>query len=229
MIEVNLLPGGKKGRRRKGFGFTLKIPSLGGGGGPDYYVLFAIVAGLISLGYMGWAFMGVRGEAEELQVRLDAALQDSIRFADLIERTNQLMARRDSIAQRVAIIQEIDADRYTWPHIMDEVSRALPDYTWLTQIYYQSTDPLEIRIAGRAGSIPAITAFMRNLEASRFLRAVNPESMVQVPSEVDPEDLVYTFELVATYDPPPLEELETVPLFGEEVSTQLAVPDSAGN
>ena len=68
----------------------------------------------------------------------------------LIARTELLTARRDSIAQRVAIIQEIDQDRYSWPHLLDEVARALPDYTWLTELTQVGTDPLAIRLVGQA-------------------------------------------------------------------------------
>jgi Tfp pilus assembly protein PilN len=195
---------------------------------PDQYIMFAVAAGIVAMGYMGWAFLGLRSEAEDLQVQFDSALQDSVRFADLIERTNQLMARRDSIAQRVAIIQEIDAGRYVWPHVMDEVARAVPDYTWLRSVLFSGDTPIQIRIEGRAGSIEAITTYMNQLEASLFLRAVSPERMEQVPSETDPNALIYVFELLATFEPPPMEDLETVPLFDESVSAQEAVTDTTG-
>ncbi|MBT7502648.1 MAG: PilN domain-containing protein, partial [Gemmatimonadales bacterium] len=131
---------------------------------------------------------------------------------------------------RVAIIQEIDAGRYVWPHVMDEIARAVPDYTWLRSVMYMGDNPLQVRIEGRAGSLEAITTYMDNLEASRFLRRVDPERMEQTVSDDSPDDLVYLFELTATYEPPPLEELETIPLFAEGVVTQVAVPDSsAGN
>jgi len=178
---------------------------------------------------MGWLYFGLGSDREEAQVAIDAAVQDSIRFADLIERTNQVMARRDSIAQRVSIIQQIDADRFVWPHILDEVARAVPDYTWLREITQVSTDPLQIRIAGRAGSTFAITNFMRNLEASRFLRAVQMERAEQAPSEEDQSDIVYVFEFLVTFEAPPLDELETVPLFeGGEIAMRSAA-DSAGS
>ena len=230
MIEVNLLPGGRK-RSGGGRGFTLKLPKLGGGGDlPDGYLLFMVGATLVALLYMGWAFMSVRGEHEELQVRLEEERQDSIRFATIIEQTNRLTARGDSIAQRVAIIQEIDAGRYMWAHVLDEVAAAVPDYTWLREIIYAGADPLRVRINGRAGSIYAITNFMRRLEASRFLRAVTMESTQQSPSEANPQDLVYQFELLATYEPPPMDELETVPLFeNETLSAQSAEPGRAGS
>lgn len=195
----------------------------------DPYVVGAIAAGVVSLVVITWLFLGVRSDREEVQVAVDAAVQDSVRFADLIQRTNQLTARRDSIGQRVAVIQEIDAGRYTWPHVFDEIAQALPDYLWLRDITQVQDEPLQIRIAGRAGSNFAITNFMRGLEASRFLREVVLERTEQAPSEEDPSEMVYVFELLVTYEPPPLDELETVPLFENEVSAVRAVPpDTAG-
>jgi Tfp pilus assembly protein PilN len=236
LIEVNLLPGGKK-RSSKGRGVSLKglsLPSFGKGGGGfsmpgDPYQLGAAAAGVTTLAVVAWLFLGLRSDREEVQVGVESAVQDSIRFADLIQRTNQLTARRDSIGQRVAIIQEIDAGRYVWPHILDEVARALPDYTWLHEVMQVQEDPLQIRINGRAGSNFAITNFMRNLEASPFLRGVAIERTEQAPSEQDPNEIVYVFELVVTFEAPPLEELETIPLFeGDVTGAQTAAADTAG-
>jgi type IV pilus assembly protein PilN len=205
------------------------MPSFSfGGGSGDPYTIFAVVAGVATLLAVAWLFLGVRSDREETQVSLDEAAQDSVRFADIIGRTNQLTARRDSIAQRVEIIQQIDADRFVWPHILDEISRALPDYTWLREIAQVGTDPLQIRLAGRAGSTFAITNFMRNLEASRFLRAVQMERAEQAQSEEDDQDIVYEFEFLVTFESPPLDELETVPLFESDFALTAAAPDSVG-
>jgi Tfp pilus assembly protein PilN len=166
---------------------------------------------------MVFQFLGLRSETEELQVQLDVAVQDSIQNAGEISLINQLQAQGDSIEARVAVIQEIDRHRYVWPHILDEIAAAVPDYTWLREILYQADGP-QVRIGGRAGSIFAITNFMNRLEASRFLRSVNPETIQEVASEGNPNDLVFLFELTLTYDQPPVEELETVPLFEEGMS-----------
>ena len=34
---------------------------------------------------------------------------------------------------------QIDSDRYVWPHLLDEVSRNLPSYTWLTSLTSQKS------------------------------------------------------------------------------------------
>lgn len=192
----------------------------------DPYILGAVAAGILSIAVMGWLFMGVRADREEVEVALTSAVRDSVRFGDIIQRTGQLTARRDSIAQRVAIIQDIDAGRFTWAHVMDEVGRALPDYTWLTEVAQVQAEPLQIRLAGGAGSNFAVTTFMQNLEASRFLREVTLERTEQAQSSDSPGDLIYNFELTMTYEPPPLDQLETVPLFEEGLAGHPAASDS---
>lgn len=241
MIEVNLLPGGKKGTASGGplAGLAAAFKGLGssrsGGGrssspGADPYMAFFAIAASVLIGYTVWAYRGVNGEREELAVSVEEERVDSVRFADIIERTTLLSARNDSIAQRVSIIQEIDAGRYVWPHVLDEVAASVPDYTWLREILYAGGDPVQVRVNGRAGSIYAITNFMRRLEASRFLRAVQMDRAEQVPSQASPGELVYVFELLMTYETPPFAELETVPLFDAgALSTQTAAPAPGGN
>lgn len=235
MIEVNLLPGGKK---KGGGGFSLgalvesvKGFASGGAGGAgggmslDAYVVFFVCAAAISIGYMGTTFLGVRSDAEELNVSLESAVQDSIRNSVIIQRTNELQARGDFLQERMEIIQEIDLGRYTWPHLLDEIATAVPDFTWLSQVQYLSDGPLQVGVIGRAGSIFAITQFMRRLEASSFLRAVQTETIQEVPSESNSGDLVFMFELTLTYVARPLDELQTVPLFGGAASqAQIAEP-----
>lgn len=228
MIEVNLLPGGKK-RPSRGPSLSLSLPSFGGLS-QDRWVLAAVVLLVAALGAAGYLWLTVTSETEEVQVALDQAVQDSARFADLIARTEALTARRDSIAQRVAIIQEIDQGRYTWPHILDEVARALPDYTWLTSVL-QTRPGLEpsFAVEGMAGNLDAVTVFMDQLESSPFIRAVELiTSEQQVAGEgTGDQQIVLYFRLEASYEQPPVDILETVPLFETDVPE--VPPDTAAS
>jgi Tfp pilus assembly protein PilN len=214
LIEVNLQPGGKK-RGSRGPRFSFKLPSSGGVG-RDPWVLGSSVVVLAAVAAGGFLYLTTSRLRGDLEVRIEEARADSARYADLILQNDALMARRDSIAQRVEIIQEIDGDRYVWPHVMDEVARALPDYTWLTEILQVSLgDELELRIEGRAGNTFALTQFMENLEASLFLRNVDLIATEQVIEEAEGAGrrVVYRFQLEALFERPPAELLQTVPLF----------------
>lgn len=234
MIEVNLLPGGAKRARRKGGGgglpgLKIKLPSIGGGA-LDKWVLGAAAVVVVSLAGMGYLFMKLRKDRAETQVALDEAVRDSARFSDLIARTQLLTARRDSIGIRVGIIQKIDANRFVWAHIMDEVARALPDYTWLTELAQVSSDPITIRLTGQAGNNFALTVFMEQLEASPFLQGV---TLIQSAQEfagqgTATQQVVQGFQLEVGYVQPPMDFLQTVPLIEGEGTTQTQKPDSAG-
>ena len=214
MIRVNLLPGGKK-RKAGGGGLPFKLPSFGGGGDfTDPWMLATILVPILGIAAAAWMYTSVTSEHEEVQVALEEARQDSIRFADIREKTDLLTARADSVTQKVTIIQEIDEGRYVWPHILDEVARALPDYTWLASITQITGDTEPIfSITGNAGNPFALTVFMDQLEASPFIRNVQLQQTTQVQDQRSGQ-IVYEFELEAEYEQPPLEFLETVPLFG---------------
>jgi Tfp pilus assembly protein PilN len=217
VIEVNLLPGSRKRQSRKRSA-SVKVPTVKVLP-KDRWVLAAIVATVVALGATGWFMLSLRQERTDAQVALDAAVQDSARFADLIERTNRLQARRDSIVQRVAVIQEIDQGRYIWPHALDELARALPDYTWLTEVAQIAQNPdLRIVVRGRAGNNIALTVFMDQLESSPYFRDVTLVTSEQAPETTGEgsQQVVYAFELQLTFVQPPLETLETVPLLGAE-------------
>ena len=225
MIQVNLLPGGKK-RQARGRKMALALPKLGGLP-QDRWVLGAAAAGVIVVAAMAWLFFSVGSEREEVDLAYQEARQDSVRYADLIARTNALIARRDSIVQKVGIIQEIDQGRYVWPHLLDEISRALPDYTWLTDIQ-QVTSGAEprVRVVGQAGNNLALAVFMRELEASPFLRAVRLTGTQQqlVTLQQGGQQLVFVFDLEVSYEQPPMEFLETVPLLGAPTEEVVSEP-----
>ncbi len=211
MIEINLLPGSRKRRSPKSF-LPSKTPDM-----PDlnWLTVFVVAAWIIGPAVGLWLFLGVRGDLRDTEETLEQAVADSARYANVIQTQASLRARQDTIAQKLAMIQEIDAGRYVWSHILDEVSRALPPFTWLEAIeaLSEATQP-RFQIQGRTGSLPALTRFMRALEASPFLRDVDLVSSEQ--GRVGRNDeLVNNFILTGAYEPPPLDLVETVPLFGE--------------
>jgi Tfp pilus assembly protein PilN len=231
VIEVNLLPAAGKGKKGARARRSLALPSFQGLPG-DRWVLGAgglVFVGLIAI---GWLLFGVAGKAEEVQVQIEAAQRDSARFADVIRRSETLQARRDTIAERVAALQQIDGARYIWPHLMDEVGRALPQGTWLTRFNQVAPAPnLSVRIEGNAVSYFALTNFMETLEGSPFLSGVrlvaSDQRFIQIPGAG--QQRVYNFVLDANYQEPPPEVIDREPLFGASVAVPLpeGVPGAA--
>ena len=61
-------------------------------------------------------------------------MQDSTRYASVLQERERAEAKRDTVLRSLNLIRAIDDDRFIWPHVMDEVSRALPPYTWLVSL-----------------------------------------------------------------------------------------------
>ncbi|MFW6201270.1 MAG: PilN domain-containing protein, partial [Gemmatimonadota bacterium] len=172
MIEINLLPGAKRRRsRRRGRSFSL--PSLKDLPGVDRWIAFVVAAWIVGPLVTGWLFFDARDTRADLRVDIDRSVQDSTRLAGEIARVERMEAQRDTIAEKLQVIEEVDADRYIWVHIMDEVARALPDYTWLTDLRHADSQPLpEFRVRGYTATTFALTRYMTQLEASPFIRNV---------------------------------------------------------
>lgn len=216
MIEINLAPGARKRRTRK-VGFSLPR-GRSSDGGPDRWNLAVAAAWIVAPLLLAWMFMGARSQKADLGVAIEAARQDSARFAQIIASNATLKARQDTIAEKLEIIQQIDAGRYVWPHVMDEVARALPEYTWLTQVAQTAGGPQPtFRLEGRTGTTFALTSFLQSLEGSPFIRDVRFESTEQV---LEDERRLYEFIIAGRYEEPAPDLIETVPVFdateGEE-------------
>ena len=220
MINVNLLPGATRKRASRRMPKIAGMGSLSGFKGMpklDRLALFATVAWLVMLPLTGYMFLSTRKRMNDLNVSIEGGLADSTKYANIIAANKKLLERRDTIAQKVNIIQGIDANRYIWAHILDEVSRSLPPYTWLVEVTTLPSDSAEstpnFRMVGRTGNNFALTRYLQDLEASPFIRNVRLASTELVREN---EKLVYSFTLEAAYEVPPPDVIETVPLFTKE-------------
>jgi Tfp pilus assembly protein PilN len=146
MIQNNLLPGAaKKSRGSRGIQLNFGAVLTGAAARvKDPYLLGAVASvliGVLAVAGMFW-FQGAQSSA--LAAELQTAEQDSIRFAAIIKEKRKTEAQVDSVKTQLHMIASIDGKRFVWSHIMDEVSRALPSYTWLTQLVQTNiTQPIQ--------------------------------------------------------------------------------------
>ena len=137
MIEVNLLPGAKRAKKSKAGGTAINVAAIGAWISTkvkDKWLAGAIGTGLVAAAAIALLFTSQMARSRDLNGKLEVALRDSARFADYIQQRARAQARRDSASLQLSIIRSIDEERYIWPHIMQEVSEALPQYTWLTDL-----------------------------------------------------------------------------------------------
>jgi Tfp pilus assembly protein PilN len=141
MIEVNLLPGGKK-TARGGVKFDVATVFADFGARVrDPWLVGAATSVVVAVAAVGILFTSQNARASEVGANLERAVRDSTRYAKVLDARHQLTAERDSVQRQLQIIRTIDDNRYNWAHILDEVSRSLPAYTWLTVLEQTSKIP----------------------------------------------------------------------------------------
>ncbi len=140
MIEINLLPGArrKKAAARQSIDFKALAAGMSGKF-KDKFLIFAVVGAVAGAGAAGWLYWSQGRRETTLTERKEKAVQDSTKYANFLKDRYKSEAIRDTLLRQVNIIRSLDEDRYVWPHVMDEVSRALPQYTWITQIAFVGT------------------------------------------------------------------------------------------
>ena len=168
MIEVNLLPDSLRARQ----GLATDGDARGGLRIDVWGVALLIAALTITPGTAALWWVQ-RTETLELGARLEAVVADSTRLAELRAASDSLTERSREIRERVALVEQLDRDRFAWPHLMDEISRALPPPAWLTSLRQLSPPPdLSVELQGVAGNPLAITEFVRGLGMSDYIADV---------------------------------------------------------
>ncbi len=135
MIEINLLPGsGKKSRgRSSGVGLSETLSGVFTKV-KDPYLLGSIASVGVALAAIAVLWLTQSARERSLVEKEQKAVQDSTRYATVVAEKRKAEAQRDSVLRQVNIIRAIDDDRFIWSHILDEVSRVVPPYTWLMGI-----------------------------------------------------------------------------------------------
>ncbi len=241
MIEINLLPGARK-KAKRGGGMRLDFSAIASGLSErvtDRWLAAAVVCGVVGLGAVGAMYFTQSHKESQLANQEQKGLADSTRYAAVLKDQVHLEAKRDTLLRQLNIIRAIDGDRFVWPHVLEEVSSALPPYTWLTGLTYTGTpqgqdivtsappgeppkakkkgavdtaiplDTVHIRLAGRTVDIQALTRLMSDLEASPFLGQVTLDDSKQ---ELDNGIPVTDFQLTMLYTRPDSSVIHRVPL-----------------
>jgi Tfp pilus assembly protein PilN len=232
MIEINLLPGAGRKARGRGTGASFGATLSGiAAKVKDPHLIFGVVTVAVCLalvGAMQWRQTAIAANLDEAEQK---AVQDSVKYAAILNEKRAAESRRDSVLRQLGIIKAIDNNRFVWPHLMDEVSRVMPPYTWLTAMSQASAIPtpaslqadsaakkdslnvtpaaMKFRIMGNTVDIQALTRLMKDLEASAFVQnVVLDKSMLAV---VDGKE-VTEFQLSAEYQTPDSSAIRLQPI-----------------
>jgi len=214
VVRINLLGEREKKRRAPALAFKgfrrPEVPSVSSS------FLLGIVALLVLAGAV-FVYFSQKRDLGELEERIVEARADSIRYQKEIRRIREIEKKQGQIRARIEAIRQVDTGRFRWAHMMEEVSKALPEYMWLTSVVRSEAETeeaateqvaaaaaapsaadavLRIEITGITYSNLTLTEFMTNLERSPYLGGV---TLVGSSHAAVEGTEVTSFALFATY------------------------------
>src|SRR5687767_10162566 len=222
MININLRPG----KRRKSAGSPINFKGLldtfrdFGNKVKDPLLLGAVGTWVCVLGVLGFVYLNNVRQLYSLEPRLEQARSENKRFKTFLADKRRQEKIRDSLLAQITVIRNVDGDRYIWPHLLDEVTKALPAYTWLVDMGPIGVQPaaattplktkadsvaaeaakaapvLSFQLNGRTIDIQAYTRFLRQLEASPWIENATPVSAQTI---VEKDRPVTAFTIRATF------------------------------
>jgi type IV pilus assembly protein PilN len=144
--------------------------------------LILVVAALV----VGWWFWALQRASADLDQQIADAESETQRLQSVIQQVAQFEARRTQLQQRVTLIEELRKGQTGPVHLLDQVSRALPEAMWLTDLRQAGND---ITLEGRCTSLNSLSDFVSALEASNlFERPVEIlDSRVEAATTATPE------------------------------------------
>ncbi len=221
IIEINLLPGPKK---KRGAARGISVPSFSElvSKVREPLMLGAGAALIGSVAATAFLYTTQQAQISRLEEQATRVRAESRRFTNLLAQKRREENLRDSLLQELQAIRQIDADRYVWAHVLEEVTKALPDYTWLAGLTVLSSapqvgelvdpdvqEPIRFSLDGRTSDIGAYTRFLRQLSTSPWVGRVREGATSTV---IEQDKALTAFSITVTFKQADSAFVRTVPL-----------------
>jgi type IV pilus assembly protein PilN len=191
MIKINLVseaPAAAVAKRRR------SEFSLGAKQG-DIILVTVLAIAVAVCGTWWFVLKSKHADLKELERQRTAERDELQPFIDKVE---ELETKRALLKRKVDVINELKNKQHGPVRIMDEVSRALPELVWLTQLKLSGNS---ITLTGDAMDENAVANFYSNLDASPFFEEPEVKNLARKG-----EDFAFTLTATFTYEPPEIEK-----------------------
>lgn len=188
MIRINLLAVDRERTKRK-------AASPGGQKVAVGCSLILVMAALV----VGWWYWSLQNQSAELDQQIIDAQREAARLQTVIQEVKAYDEQRAQLQLRVTLIEQLRKGQTGPVHLLDQVSRTLPDTMWLVEMKQTAND---IVIDGRCTNLTALSDFISGLEGSNyFAKPVEiVDSVVEAATTLAPETI--RFSVKAKFAPP---------------------------
>src|SRR6266852_6756468 len=159
MIRINLLAAEReRGKKKAVFGTAGQKLTIG----CSIILVLAVV-------FIGWRYWSLGRQSTQLDAEITAAQEETARLRSVIEQVQQFEQRKAQLQQRVVLIEQLRKGQTGPVHMLDQISRALPQMLWLTELK-QSGAGNDVTIDGKCTTLTGLSEFVSNLEASGYFK-----------------------------------------------------------
>ena len=190
MIRINLLAAERDKAKKKGV--TL------GTAGQKLIVGCSLIL-LVAVLFVGWRYWAISRDSNAIDAEIAAAQQETTRLHTVILQVQQFEQQKAQLQQRVVLIETLRKGQTGPVHMLDQISRALPQMLWLTELKQAGTD---VVLDGKCTTLTGLSEFVSNLEASGyFKRSIDIVDTKTELAGTPPAELI-KFTIKATFQQP---------------------------
>ena len=172
MIKINLLAGTQQAKTR-----AVKAPRFEGVGTLGQNVLMTGVV-ILALLFIGWRWYSLETESRRLRTEIAKAQVEKERLQAIIKKGEEYKAKKELLERKIALITQLKRNQSRPVHLLDEVSKQLPDFLWLDSMTESGSS---VMIQGKATTYNAVSNFYNNLTGSRYFNNVVLGTITAVP------------------------------------------------
>jgi type IV pilus assembly protein PilN len=183
MIRINLLAPERAVKKKKA--------AAGAPGAAQPYVFLIGFAG-VTLAACAFLYFLQERTLKQLDADIAAAEQRQRELQAIKVQVDALEQKRATFQRKVDLIEQLKAQQSAPVHMLDEISKALPDFVWLTGLDQTGA---QLRFAGQSNGLTAAADFIAALERSGWFPQVDLVSSQE-------ENNVVTFNLQASFKSP---------------------------
>lgn len=194
MIRINLIAGDRDRARRRAFGSGLGMPATQ----QKTTLACAAILFATALGVGLW-YWSLLSHSRRIEAEIVTSQKETARLRELIQQVQAYEARRAQLQLRVSLIEDLQKGRDAPVHMLDEISRSVPNLLWLTEVKQQGADVL---ITGRCTSLTALSDFADNLKGSGYFKPVEILESQAEQGQPGGGPTPNKFSIKATFAPP---------------------------
>jgi len=184
LIRINLLTEARAAAAKK------KGPALPTGAKLNNLLLIGGLA--LGLIYIGTMYLVLSSKQRHLDEEIGKAREEVARLRSIIEEVKGYEDKKKSLEEKIELINNLKTNQKGPVRLMDEVSKALPDLVWLTDMAI-SGDQLTLK--GRTLSPNAVATYLENLKKSPYFAEPVFKNLGR---EAGPQG-IYQWEMAVTF------------------------------